>query len=319
MWRYLAALLTGLALASCGGGSDGEPAATGAPSSTPSTAALFGPVGLAQAADGQVWAAWSQSDAVAPVRADGTAGKPVAVGRTPLRLVELDGMLWVTTIRDGGLSQVDPAGSTVVRTVNLGEQPEGLAALDGHLFVVLQEGAALVEVDPADGARVRRYDVGGEPRMVAAGDGALYVGDFAGGRVVRVQPGAPGRVRASRAVCAGVQDLIVLGGTVWAACMTDNRVVGLDPRTLAVTHRIDVPRDPDGLAAGAGNTLVVSQQDGPGIAVVDTTSGAVRHVFTGTSGRLGDKANNDVLEREGTAFLSDYTGNRVEMVRLDAS
>lgn len=201
-------------------------------------------MGLAQTADGRVWAAWSQSDAVAPVRADGTAGKPVAVGRTPLRLVELDGMLWVTSIRDGGLSQVDPAGSTVVRTVNLGEQPEGLAALGGHLFVVVQEGAALVEVDPADGAQVRRYDVGGEPRM--------------------------------------------LDGTVWAARMTDDRVAGLDPRTLAVTHHIDVPRDPDGLAAGAGSTL-------------------------------GGKANNDVLERDGTAFLSDYAGNRVEIVRLDAS
>jgi hypothetical protein len=30
-------------------------------------------------------------------------------------------------------------------------------------------------------------------------------------------------------------------------------------------------------------------------------------------------ANNDVLERDGTAFLSDYAGNRVEIVRLDAS
>jgi hypothetical protein len=129
----------------------------------------------------------------------------------------------------------------------------------------------------------------------------------------------PGRVRASKAVCAGVRDLIVLDGTIWAACTTDNRVVGLDPRTLDVTHRIDVVHDPDGLAAGAGSTLVVSQQDGPGMAVVDTTTGEVRQVFTGTSGRLGDKANNDVLERDGTAFLSDYTGNRVEIVRLDAS
>jgi hypothetical protein len=31
------------------------------------------------------------------------------------------------------------------------------------------------------------------------------------------------------------------------------------------------------------------------------------------------KANNDVLERDGTALLSDYASNRVEIVRLDAS
>ena len=121
----------------------------------------------------------------------------------------------------------------------------------------------------------------------------------------------------SKPVCAGVQDLLVLDGTVWAACMTDNRVIGLDPQTLAVTDRINVEGDPDGLAPGSGSTVLVSLQDGPGLAVVDTVSGEVTKAFTGTSGRLGDKANNDVLERDGTAFVSDYTGNRVEVVRLD--
>ncbi len=321
MRRYLAVMAALLVLAGCGGGSEADQSpASSSPSSSPTAsqaAAQFGPVGLAQAADGTVWAAWSQSDTVAPVQDDGTAGEAVAVGRTPLRLLELDGSLWVTTIRDGGLTEVDPASGAVVRTVTLGEQPEGLTSMAGHLFVVLQEGAALVEVDPADGAVLRRYDVGGEPRMVAAGDGALYVGDFAGGRVVRVQPGQKEQVLRSKPVCAGVQDLLVLDGTVWAACMTDNRVLGLDPQTLAVTDRIDVSGDPDGLAAGTGRTLVVSLQDGPGLAVVDTASGEVTRPFTGTSGRLGDKANNDVLERDGTAFVSDYTGNRVEVVRLD--
>ena len=321
MRRYLPVVAALVVLTGCGGGSEADHASASPSPSSSSTAgkapAQFGPVGLAQAADGMVWAAWSQSDTVAPVQEDGTAGAAIAVGRTPLRLHELDGSLWVTTIRDGGLTEVDPASGAVVRTVTLGEQPEGLTSLDGHLFVVLQEGAALVEVDPADGAVLRRYDVGGEPRMVAAGDGALYVGDFAGGRVVRVQPGTAEKVRHSKPVCAGVQDLLVLNGTVWAACMTDNRVIGLDPRTLAVTDRIDVEDDPDGLAAGSGSALLVSLQDGPGLAVVDTVSGEVTRPFTGTSGRLGDRANNDVLERDGTAFVSDYTGNRVEIVRVD--
>ena len=322
MRRYLAmAAAALLVLSGCGAGSEADQPGKGSPSPaaspTSEAATLFGPVGLAQAADGTVWAAWSQSDAVAPVQDDGTAGAPIEVGRTPLRLHELDGSLWVTTIRDGGLTELDPAAGIVVRTVTLGEQPEGLTSLDGHLFVVLQEGAALVEVDPADGSLVRRYDVGGEPRMVAAGGGALYVGDFAGGRVVRVQPGAGEQVRRSKPVCAGVQDLLVLHGTVWAACMTDNRVIGLDPQTLSVTDRIDVEGDPDGLTAGSGSSLLVSLQDGPGLAMVDSASGEVTRPFTGTSGRLGDKANNDVLERDGTAFVSDYTGNRVEIVRLD--
>ncbi len=317
MWRYALVLATAAALAGCGGDAEPSPPRTSPSSSTQPVAAQFGPVGLVQAPDGEVWAAWSQSDVIAPVLPDGTAGEPVAVGRTPLRITMLDGSLWVTSIGDGTLTQVSPSSATVVRTVDLGGEPEGLTDLGGHLFVVLQADGALVEVDPADGSVLTRYDVGGEPRLVAAGEDALYVGDFAGGRVVRVEPGAGTAPVRSKPVCAGVQDLLHLHGVVWAACMTDNTVVGLDPRTLAVTHRYPVDGDPDGIAPGAGTTLVVSLQDGPGLAVLDTADGGLSRAFTGTSGRLGDKANNDVLERDGAAFLSDFTGNRVEVVRLD--
>jgi streptogramin lyase len=324
MWRHLGAIVVALGVVA---GCSGDPAEQVAPGSAsdsasptpPPAPSLLGPVGLAQAADGIVWAAWSGSDAIAPLDGEGRPGEPVEVGDTPLRIQELDGSLWVTTIRDGGLTQVEPATSTVVRTVTLGEEPEGLTALDGHLFVVLQAGAALVELDPTTGDILRRYDVGGEPRLVAPGDGALYVGDFAGGRVVRVEPGRRERVLRSGAVCAGVQDLLVLDGTVWAACMTDNRVVGLDPATLEVTERISVEGDPDGLAAGAGRDLLVSLQDGPALALVDTADGSVQRVPAGESGRLYDQANNDVLERDGIAFVSDFTGNRVAVLALDAT
>ena len=298
---------------STGSSADGTPSA-----STGNAAGLLGPVGLAQAADGTVWAAWSASDVVAPLEgADAQPGTPVDVGGTPLRMALLDNTLWVTTIRGGELVQVDPVTSSVVRRVTLGEEPEGITALDGHLFVVLQAGKALVEVDPADGALLRRYDVGGAPRIVAAGDGALFVGDFEGGRVVRVEPGRKEKVTDSGAVCAGVQDVEVLNGTVWAACMTDGTVVGLDPASLEVTTTVEVAGDPDGLAPGPGAGLIVSLQDGPGLAVVDTGAGTSEQVWTGTSGRLLDKANTDVVERDGTAFVSDYLGDAVRVVRLD--
>ena len=55
----------------------------------------------------------------------------------------------------------------------------------------------------------------------------------------------------------------------------------------------------------------MSLQDGPGLAVVDTAGGTSEQVWTGTSGRLLDKANTDVVERDGTAFVSDYLGDAV--------
>ncbi len=307
-----------LLLPGCGSGTgsaDASPTASTAPVATGPT--LFGPVGLAQAADGIVWAAYAGSGAIAPLDGAGRPGAPIEVGDTPLRITALDGSLWVTTITDGLLHQVLPTSATVVRSIDLGGQPEGLTTYAGHLFVVLQAAAELVEVDPADGSVVQRYGVGGEPRLVAAGDDALYVGDFAGGRVVRITPGSEGTPVGSAAVCAGVQDLEVLDGRVWAACMTDGTVVALDPRTLAVLDTVRVEGDPDGLAPGSGARLLVSLQDGPSLAVLDTATGSVDRVVTGATGRLADRANADVLERDGSAYLSDYAGNRVQVVPLD--
>ncbi len=323
-------LATALVVAACGGSSaepppDGNgsgPAsgpASGSPSESATARPLLGPVGLAEAPDGTVWAAYAGSDAIAPLDGSGSPGEPIPVGDTPLRMLQLNGSFWVTTIGDGGLTQVDPSSGTVVRTVDLGGEPEGLAALDGHLFVVLQADGALVEVDPSDGSVVRRFDVGGEPRLVTAGANALFVGDFAGGRIVRVAPGRRTEPVRSKAVCGGVQDLTISGPNLWAACMTDGTVVALDPYTLALRKRYPVDGDPDGLTSGAGATLLVSLQDGPGLAVMDTADGATERVFTGSSGRLYDQANNDVLERDGTAFVSDFTGNTVEIVGLDPS
>jgi DNA-binding beta-propeller fold protein YncE len=320
--RASAAIALAVAAATaCGGGSTPAPspqacASPKASSGEPSTLPLAGPVGLAQAADGTVWAAWAGSDMIAPVTDDGTAGPGVEVGDTPLRIAELGGFLWVTTIRDGTVHQVDSQLGTVVRSVELGGEPEGLTGLDGHLYVVLQADAALAEVDPADGSVVRRYRVGGEPRLVVPGDGVLYVGDFAAGRVVRVTPGEGPAPLRSKPVCAGVQDLQLLGGSLWAACMTDGAVVELDPATLRVRGRIPVEGDPDGLAPGPGADLLVSLQQGPGLAVLDTATGQVERALTATSGPLYDQANNDVLERDGTAFVSNFLGNRVEIVRL---
>jgi streptogramin lyase len=314
MWRYLGTVVLLTVLVGCGGSS--TPAAPHPSSSSPSTAGLppLGPVGLVQASDGTVWGAYAKSDAIAALDKQGQPSSPVHVGDAPLRIAQLDGSLWVTSIRDGNLTEVDPASGAVRRTVHLDGEPEGVAAYQGHLWVVLQKDAALVEVDPSNGKVLHRYGVAGAPRLVVPGEGALYVSDFAGGRVVRVDPGS-GKVTHSGAVCAGVQDLQVHADAVWGACMKDERLVGLDPATLRMVGRVPLKGDPDGLTE-SGGALLVSLQEGPGLATVDTSTGTVRRLFTGKTGRLYDEANNDVLVVGSTAYLSDYTGSAVTLVPL---
>ena len=236
----------GLLLTGCASGSSAPAESSTSPAPASSGPLLLGPVGLADV-DGTAWAAWSASGVVTPLDADGRPGEPVPVGDTPLRMAVLDGSLWVTTIADGRLTEVDPATGTVGRSIDVGEEPEGVVAFDGHLFVVLQKEAALVEVDPSSGEIVARFDVGGAPRLVAGGVDSLFVTDFGGSRVVRVTP-STGKVTASKVPCPGAQDVAYVDGTVYASCMDDDVVLGLDPDSLAEVARIAVTGDPDGVA-----------------------------------------------------------------------
>jgi len=227
----------------------------------------------------------------------------------------LDGALWVTTIADGRLTEVDPATGTVVRSVDVGEEPEGIAAFDGHLFVVLQKEAVLVEVDPRTGDVLGSYRVGGAPRLVAAGPDSLFVTDFGGGRIVRVRPGT-GRVTASAVACPGAQDVAYLDGAVYASCMDDDVVIGLDPDSLAEVARISVPGDPDGLAAGDAGRLLVGLQQGPGAVAIDVRSGSVSPLYDAAGGSLRDRSNADVLQLGASVLLSDAISDRVVVLAV---
>jgi len=298
-----------------------DPAVPSESSASPAPASsgplLLGPVGLADV-DGTAWAAWSASGVVTPLDADGRPGEPVPVGDTPLRMAVLDGSLWVTTIADGRLTEVDPATGTVGRSVDVGEEPEGVVAFDGHLFVVLQKEAALVEVDPGSGEIVSRYDVGGAPRLVAAGPDSLFVTDFGGSRVVRVTP-ATGKVTASKVSCPGAQDVVYVDGTVYASCMEDDIVLGLDPDSLAEVARFAVPGDPDGLAAGVAGSLLVGLQEGPGAVYVDLGSGAVSPLYDAAAGSLRDRSNVDVLQLVGSALVSDALADTVVVLSVEGA
>jgi sugar lactone lactonase YvrE len=308
-------LVTVLAVATSSCSSSTPPGPDGSPSaSSPSQPPLLlSPVGLAVASSGAVWTAWSGSGRISSVGADGAPGGAVDVGEAPLRLVELDGVLWVSLFVDGAIVEVDPASGSVLRTVDVGPEPEGLAVLDGRLFVVLQEAAELAEVDPVAGSVVARYPVGGSPRQVATDGTALFVTDNAGGRIVRIVPGDAGATIRSGPVCAAAQSVLVLAGELRASCA--DSVVALDPATLDETGRVELDGGPDGLAGGPDGALLVTLQDGPALVSIGA-GGQPQTLESWTSGSLADRANVAVAVAGGAAYVSDPLADVVHVVPL---
>ena len=99
---------------------------------------------------------------------------------------------------------------------------------------------------------------------------------------------------------------------------TGEQVVALDPVTLTVESRVPVDREPDALATAHGD-VVVAQQDGPALAVLDPGSGdraprVVRRQVLGHAGKLYDRANVDLLVRGTTAYVSSNLEGRIYAV-----
>ena len=319
MRRYLAARAAPAYWPARGGGrAERDPARGARPLARPRRARTPSPAsgrsGLVQAADGTVWAAWPQSDAIAPLRERRRPpGAPVAVGRTRrCGSRELDGSLWVTTIRDGGRRRGRPARPAASRrTVDLGEQPEGLTALDGHLCVVLQETRALVEVDPATARCCARYDVGGEPRLVGTRRRRALRRRLRGRPAwCECTPGARGKVAAQQ---AGLRRRAGPAGrsTDGVGRLHDGRRRSSrwTRETLAASRdRTDVEGDPDGLSPGPGGALLVSAQDGP--ASRWSTPRPVRSRRVHRHARPARRQRRTTTCGRGHRVLSDYTGNR---------
>ncbi len=273
------------------------------------------PVGLSIVAD-QPWVTLVGDNAIQPVVVGGEA---VEVGSVPLRLQELDGDLWVSLFGDGRVARVDPEGGEVVESVRLGREPEGLAVAAGDLWVVDQAGGALLRVE--QGTVTDRVPVGFGPRLAVDaelpdGSDGLWVGVYDEDRVVRVDPGDAG-VAAAADVCAGPQGMALQGDVLWVACTLSGDLLGLDASTLEPVGQVVGLRAPDAVVAGREGTVLVAEQAGPAVVVVDVSDPAapVPALRVAVDDLSGVKDTNvDVVTDPAGVWLS--SPDRDEVVRI---
>ncbi len=138
----------------------------------------------------------------------------IAVGKGPEALdISPDGAeLWVAHSRDGGVSVIDIAARTVVRTIDLRtKRSNRLKFTPGGALVLVSDldGGELVVADARKRAEIKRIPLGRSP------EGILV---------------APG------------------GGLAYVAVTGDNHVAIVDLATLEVVGRIETGAGPDGMA-----------------------------------------------------------------------
>ena len=278
------------------------PAAAAAPAVTPApvlVGAREATYGLA-AAGGSVWVGGLGGSDV--LRVDPAAAKVAArveVGPRVFNLAVAPGAVWAVANSLGTVSRIDTRTGKVTATVHVGLQPYDVAWGFGSAWV---SNAGDGTVSRITGSRVvRTLRVGVEPNGLTAWRRFLYVSDHTRGRVVRIDPATNRVVAAAR--LAGADWITGHGGSLYVSQET-NVVTRLDARTLRVTGRVAVGRNPLGSAIVDGK-LWVPCIDAGRVDVVDPATMKVVRRFAEAGGPIV------ALQANGHVWLSHSTGTSV--------
>ncbi len=212
---------------------------------------------------------------------------PIAVGKGPLRLATGEGAVWVTSGRDGTLTQIDPQEQAVVgKPEQLGIGVSGVAVGAGSVWVSDSRRGEVLRVDPGSGSVLDRVAVGGSPGPLAFGGGRVWVADEKGAGVTAINARGARIAKRGLAPQAAPLRLAVGAGGLWVSSATTATVRRIDLGTMSVGQSILAGRGPAGITVGNGLVWVANSR-----------STTVTRVDPATHSILGDPI--EVGERPG--------------------
>jgi branched-chain amino acid transport system substrate-binding protein len=204
----------------------------------------------------------------------------ISLGTAPSSIAVGGGSVWVLDADDKTISEIDPTGRRRLRTFSTASTPTDLAfgadalwvgnAFRGLDFAGTNYPQSVSRVDPESGvvdetivlprAGAYQYFQGGgfSQQHIAATDSAVWVVN-PDRTVSRIDPRTNRRVATVERVQAG--DIAAGDGGVWV--IGDGQVLAIDPRTNAVSRRIEVAAESlTALAVGGGAVWVADPLGG---------------------------------------------------------
>jgi hypothetical protein len=160
--------------------------------------------------------------------------------------------------RGSTVSKLNPKTNRVVgRALVLGS-PQSITFGHGAVWVADHSGW-LVKIDPITFKVVARQRLGFGPHGVVVANGAVYIADAHGKRLVEADP-ETARIRRKVRLPVGLIYPAVGAGSLWSGSaaawergIQDDRVVRIDPKTLAVAETFHVGGNAPSVAFGFGS------------------------------------------------------------------
>jgi streptogramin lyase len=212
---------------------------------------------------------------------------PIAVGQPPLRIGAGPDSVWVSSQRDGTLTQLDPdSGQPVGEPVELGEGISGVAVGARWVWVTYPRRGELLRLDRVDGHVLERIDVGGAPGPIALGGGRVWVADQKGGGVSAVNAEGGRVYRRDLAPHNAPLRLAVGAGALWASSASTRSVRPIGLRDVDPRPPIPVGRGPAGVTVAHDIVWVANSRSG-NVSRVDPAIGSVVGAPIPVGGRPG--------------------------------
>ena len=232
-------------------------------------------------------------------------------GSNPTALAAGSGGVWVGSIDDGTVSEVDPRRDVVralavksagAGAIAIGEGGVLVANQDGTITAIdpttlkvttkanvdtralalrwgavwalgsLPRGLGLVRINRAGDVVTTVTDVGLNPFALAAGEGGVWVVDDVSRMVFRVDP-ATNRVKARIGLGFDPGGIAAGGGSVWVTNPSGGEVVRIDPSRNEIVGSTRVGRDPVAIAFGDRAVWVGNYEDAS-VSRIDPRNGA---------------------------------------------
>jgi streptogramin lyase len=186
---------------------------------------------------------------------------PIVVGTPPLRVAAGADAIWVTSERDGTLTQLDPeSGEEVGRPARLGIGISGVAVGGRWLWVTNPRRGELLRIDLDSGRVLEAIEVGGAPGPIALGGGRVWIADERGGGITAVNAEGGGVYRRGLAPRAAPLRLAVGAGGLWVSSASAGNVRRIDLGTTIPGEPIPVGRGPAGVTVANGLVWVANSR-----------------------------------------------------------
>jgi YVTN family beta-propeller protein len=232
-------------------------------------------VPIAVSSDGtHVWVASVSENTISEIEASsGTVTRTIAVGGSHEGVSSHGGDVWVSNALENTVSEIEASSGEVIRTIPVDVRPTGVSSDGTHVWVANAFGGTVSEIEASSGEVIRTIPVGNHPNAVSSDGTHVWVTDQSGTTIDEIEASS-GTVIRTIAVGIGPAGVSSDGTDVWVANEGSDTVSEIKASSGTVINTIPVDSHPGGISSD-GTHVWVGDIGEHRVSEIEASSGTV--------------------------------------------